>query len=294
MNCRSKLNIFSIGLALATWLLIIAGASVTSTGSGLAVPDWPLSYGQWFPRMAGGVLFEHGHRLIAGTVAGLTIVFAFCLWRFERRGWVLRLGYFSVLVVLLQALLGGLTVLYSLPPVISIAHAILGQTFFCLVVSLALFTSPEWQADKDRAVGTPGQIELFSILSGISVLVLYCQLVAGARLRHGGGTGALNLHIGGAVCVVAALLTLFLIVQTWFSRHKPFVRLTQAQVGLLIMQINLGLASLFPYKLGWLLSLPGIYPAILSVHVAVGAGLLALTLILALLAWQLRHPFSCI
>src|SRR4051812_368390 len=98
-------------LAGATVLLLCAGALVTSTGSGLAVPDWPLSYGTLFPQMAGGVLYEHGHRLIAGLVAILTVVqFGWCV-RTEPRRWVKKLSGFALAAVLLQAALGGLTVL---------------------------------------------------------------------------------------------------------------------------------------------------------------------------------------
>src|SRR5579864_7269935 len=102
---------------------------VTSTGSALAVPDWPLSNGQFFPRLEGGVFFEHGHRMIAGTVAILTLILAIWLWREEPRPGVRRLGWWAVAIIVGQALLGGITVLYRLPAPVSIAHASLGQIF---------------------------------------------------------------------------------------------------------------------------------------------------------------------
>src|SRR4051794_36731627 len=82
----------AFGLAGMTVLLLFAGALVTGTGSGLAVPDWPLSFGQFFPPMVGGVLYEHGHRLIAGTVALSTFGLVFLFLSRERRLWVRRMA----------------------------------------------------------------------------------------------------------------------------------------------------------------------------------------------------------
>ncbi len=101
---------------------------MTSTGSGLAVPDWPTTYG-WsmftFPldKMVGGIRYEHGHRLIASSVGMLTIVLTVWLWFVERRRWLRRLGVAALAAVCAQGLLGGLTVLFFLPAPISIAHA---------------------------------------------------------------------------------------------------------------------------------------------------------------------------
>src|SRR5882762_6709178 len=132
----------------ATLMLLFVGGLVTSTGSGLAVPDWPLSFGQVFPPMVGGVLFEHGHRLAATAVGCLTVVLA--LWTVvgDARASVRALGLLALLAVVLQGLLGGITVLYKLPLAVSVTHAYLAQTFFCLTVTLALVTSPAWSAPR--------------------------------------------------------------------------------------------------------------------------------------------------
>src|SRR6266513_6044326 len=103
-------------VACATLLLIIAGALVTSNDAGLSVPDWPTSFGSFgMPRMVGGVKYEHGHRMIAGSVGLLTIILALWLWKAEERKWVRRLGGLAVLTIVAQALLGGITVLFYLP-----------------------------------------------------------------------------------------------------------------------------------------------------------------------------------
>src|SRR6185295_13406428 len=143
---------YAVVCACATALLLVAGGLVTSTGSGLAVPDWPLSFGMVFPPMVGGILFEHGHRMVAGTVAILMLVLAVWLGLREPRRWVRVLGYAAMGTIVAQAVLGGVTVLLLLPPAVSASHACLAQTFFCLTVTIALVTSPRW-AGAGAAVG---------------------------------------------------------------------------------------------------------------------------------------------
>lgn len=170
--------------SICTLILLAAGALVTSTGSGLAVPDWPLSFGQFFPPMVGGVLYEHGHRLIAGFVAFLTLAQCAVILKWERRGWVKKLALLAVGLVLTQALLGGLTVLFQLPKPISIAHACLGQTYFCTSVVLAMVTSSLWevrlQAKSDNSF-FPVRWMAFLVVIGF-----FTQLLLGATMRHFG------------------------------------------------------------------------------------------------------------
>src|SRR5438046_2833311 len=143
------LHRFATFVAGCTVLLLLAGSLVTSTGSGLSVPDWPTSYG-WnmftFPpsMWVGGIVYEHGHRLIASTVGFFTILLAVWLWRGETRRWMRLLGLAALVLVVLQGLLGGLTVRYFLPAPVSIAHAAVAEIFFCLTVAIALFTSDRW------------------------------------------------------------------------------------------------------------------------------------------------------
>src|SRR5437868_9370081 len=138
----------------STVLLLLAGSLVTSTGSGLSVPDWPTTYG-WnlftFPpsKWVGGILYEHGHRLIASGVGFLTIVLAAWLWLTEPRRWMRGLGIAALATVIAQGVLGGLTVLFFLPAAVSTAHAGQAEIFLCLTVAIALFTSPNWIADYD-------------------------------------------------------------------------------------------------------------------------------------------------
>ena len=144
------LNRFNRFLVFATFCLIIAGGLVTSTDSGLSVPDWPKSYGMWMPPMVGGVFYEHGHRMVASFVGFLTVIFTAWLWIKEPRKWVRVLGSIALAAVITQGVLGGLTVLYFLPTSISVAHATLAQSFFCLTVALSLFTSREWKQPQPK------------------------------------------------------------------------------------------------------------------------------------------------
>src|SRR5437899_11383751 len=128
--------------ATATFVLLFVGGLVTSTGSGLAVPDWPLSFGQVFPPRVGGVLFEHGHRLVATLVGCLTLLLALWLAIGEPRPMVRATGLLALFAVVLQGILGGVTVLYKLPLAVSVTHACLAQAFFCVAVAFALVTGP--------------------------------------------------------------------------------------------------------------------------------------------------------
>ena len=181
---RLLLHRYAIATAIATFLLLIAGGLVTSTDSGLAVPDWPLSYGMWFPPMVGGILYEHGHRMIAGVVGIMILVLAIWLRNVEPRRWVRWLGYSAFGAVILQALLGGVTVLLLLPPRVSIAHACLGQTVFCLVVGLAWCTTPGWSsALPQEGNWQPRMLAFLGV--GIALLTAL-QLLLGAIIRHTG------------------------------------------------------------------------------------------------------------
>lgn len=182
---RKSVHLFAVATACSTFLLIIAGGMVTSTGSGLAVPDWPLSYGQLMPPMVGGIFYEHGHRMIASFVGLLMLILAIVLWRTEERGWIRLLGFIGLAAVIIQGILGGLTVLFLLPTPISVSHATLAQTFFCITVSLAFFTSRWWMEKGDVAAdGILPQSTLNIVIA--AALSVYVQLILGALMRHTG------------------------------------------------------------------------------------------------------------
>src|SRR5215813_5978791 len=135
--------------ALATVPLLFIGGLVTSTGSGLAVPDWPTTFGEnmfLYPwsKMIGGIFYEHSHRLFGSLVGFLTILLAFSLWLGESRPSLRWLGIVALGAVIIQGILGGLRVVL-LQQTLAIIHACFAQAFFALIASLVLFTSTEWQ-----------------------------------------------------------------------------------------------------------------------------------------------------
>ena len=175
------LHRYAVLTSVATFFLVIAGGLVTSTGSGLAVPDWPLSYGQVMPPMVGGIFYEHGHRMVATLVGLLTTILAIWLWRSEDRRWVKVLGLIELLAVITQGVLGGLTVLFLLPTWLSVSHATLAQSFFCLTIVIALVTSPFWRRHHAPELPT---VKRTRVLAVATTAVVLLQLVLGALMRH--------------------------------------------------------------------------------------------------------------
>ena len=209
------LNRFTWFVCAAALLLICSGGMVTSRNVGLAVPDWPTTFGYNmflfpFSKWVGGILFEHTHRLIASAVGFLTIILATWLWRSEGRGWVRNLGLIALAGVILQGILGGLRVT-MLKDEIGIFHACVAQAFLALLVVIALVTTNFWRslaqtADslEGGAPATPGRDKFeqrlgsrelappFSLLhiatirniAAVVTLAIYVQLALGATMRH--------------------------------------------------------------------------------------------------------------
>jgi cytochrome c oxidase assembly protein subunit 15 len=293
------LHYYAAFVAASTALLIFAGGLVTSTGSGLAVPDWPTTYG-WFmftfpwDKWVGGIFYEHSHRLIASVVGFLIMMLAVWLWRVEPRAWVRRLGYVALGAVVIQGILGGITVLWFLPDPVSIAHAGLAQLVFCLTISIALVTSPGWQrgeAIDDRT------------LQGIAVattILIYAQILAGATMRHTDAglaipdfpwsfgqlvpptwTGAIAIHYTHRVgAVIVALLSLATAGHVLYH-HRAFGALRRPAmllIALVVVQITFGALTVLSRK----------QYVINSLHVVTGALVLATALVLTLRANRVR------
>lgn len=172
----AKLTCFS------TLFLIFMGGLVTSTGSGLSVPDWPLSYGTLFPPMVGGIVYEHSHRMVASVVGTLMLILAIWLTRSEKRRWVRNLGFVALGAVIAQGVLGGITVLFFLPKPVSILHGILAQTFFILTIIIAYSQSVE-RSYREEAGQRTYVAAICKLTLAVSALV-YVQLILGALMRH--------------------------------------------------------------------------------------------------------------
>jgi len=302
------LHVFALLTAAATAVLIFAGGLVTSTGSGLSVPDWPNSYG-WFmftfpiENWVGGIFYEHSHRLIASTVGFLILVLAFWLWRAEPRSWVRKLGFIARGAVITQGLLGGSTVLWYLPDPVSIAHASLAQIVFGLTTTIALVTSPGWRQRYATRGPTPDD-RLLQRVAMLTLAVVYTQIVVGATMRHTDAGLAIpdfpwmfghlipdrwdaKIAIHFAHRVGALVVTLMILATTGhvFAHHRRRVELRRPSIVLLALvalQVTLGALTV----------LSGKQYVINSLHVVTGACLLATTLVLTLRAHRARFGDS--
>ncbi len=279
----------------STVLLIAAGGMVTSTDSGLAVPDWPNTYG-WFmfafplEKMVGGIFYEHGHRMIASTVGFLTIVLAVWTWMVEPRRWMRRLGAIALAAVILQGILGGITVLFLLPAPVSIGHAGLAQLFFCITVSLALFTSPGWR----QPAQAPVDDLLLRRVALTTTILVYCQILIGATMRHieaglaipdfplafghlvppvwNAGIAVHFAHRIGAAVVTLAILATAGHVYYHHRARRELLRPAAVLTGLVLVQISLGALVIWT----------GLQPIVNTAHVVNGALVLATSLVLTL------------
>jgi heme a synthase len=270
-----------------TFLLIIAGALVTSNDAGLSVPDWPTSFGSLYkiPHLVGGVKFEHTHRMIAQLVGLLTIILSVWIWRVEKRRWMVKLGFAALGMVILQGILGGITVLHFLPPSVSSAHAALAQTFFCTTVLVVLFTGqsfiqevPEIELDNHR----PSLVTL----TLLSIFVLYVQLILGAMFRHHGMSWW--PHVLNAVTVCAVLTWTAIRALALYSKIEEVRRPAILILWLLVTQLCMGFVA-FQMRVAWGHdAVQPELPMVLSTvaHVAVGALLLATAVVLAVQVWR--------
>jgi heme a synthase len=245
------LNRFAILVACATFFLIIAGALVTSHDAGLATEDWPLSNGQVFPEMVGNLFWEHGHRMVATTVGMLTIVLMIYILVKEKRSWVRKLGVVALLAVIAQGLLGGITVKWLLPLPVSTAHATLAQLFFCITVSLAVFTSRSWIAAQPwpKALTEEKRNVPLRVLCTTALITIFLQLIIGATLRHSATwdqhlpTELILAHIGGAFAVTLALGAAAFNTLRRYKGQRFLTRPAAFALVLLGVQLLLGLAA---------------------------------------------------
>ncbi len=300
MKSGRWLHRFAVLVASCTLLLIFVGGLVTSTDSGLAVPDWPLSYGQFFPRMVGGILYEHGHRMVAALVGMLIVVLAVWLWKREPRRWLRLLGGLAVLAVICQGVLGGITVLLLLPPAVSVGHAALAEIVLCLTVTIALVTSAAWRdaVPSVEGGGTPS----LRTLTAVTTAAIYLQILIGALMRHTGSglaipdfplsfghmippvfTRQIAVHFAHRVgAVVVSVLIVWTAIRILRLRATERILRTQAYVLLcaLTIQLYLGAETIWSAK--------GVVPT--TLHVAGGAFTLATSLLTTLTARRVLSP----
>lgn len=286
-------------LVVLTLLLVTAGGMVTSTSSGLSVPDWPTTYGYSmfsFPleQMVGGIFYEHGHRLIGSGVGFLTIGLVIFIWLVDHRRWMRRLALAALATVIVQGVLGGLTVLLLLPTSISIGHAGLAQLFFCLTVAIAVFTSRGWRKPSREPVNDGRLRRTMTIVT----VAIYAQILLGATMRHLGAGLAIPdfplafggllppawpppvaIHFAHRVGAVAVSVVAFAAAIAVWRRHSGRPELKRPALLLVLAitaQVTLGAFVVLTLK----------QPLINTLHVAVGAIVLGTALVLTLRTYQ--------
>lgn len=337
---------FSVLVAVCTFLLIVAGATVTSHRAGLSVPDWPTTYDQnmfSYPpsQWDGGIFYEHGHRLIASVVGMLTLILM--LWLLPAKGqrvagltgvagtlvlglfvmatdqglmhriaafaamgtaflavaaWLVptasvdpvgrRLGILALIMVIAQGGLGGLTVLKSLPALVSVGHAALAQAFLALTIAIVMITSRRW---NDAPVHHD-KSHLFRMLAVGTTIAIYVQLLLGATVRHANHNHALYLHIAVAMIVAIACISLSMSVLSSIKR-RDFVVPAATLGGLIFVQLFVGVFT-------WAFRAPKGIPEegidrslsvvqlwLPTIHLGIGALILACSVILTIKFYRL-------
>lgn len=271
----------------ATFCLLVAGAAVTSNDAGLAVVDWPSSLGFFNPLaihlrglMHGLVAFEHGHREIGMVVGLLTIVH--CLWLRRAGGTPLlrRLGVVLLVLVCIQGGLGGLTVKLKLPPVVSILHGMVAQTFFCLSIATAWLLAREQSPAAGPAGAPTDEARRLVSRSRLAFAAIYLQLLLGAIVRHtvakwrvptfGDLPVVLHMTFALVVLLVVALLVATLAASTEADAR---VRRSGFLLGALVLaQLALGILSVATRT----------DPLVTVLHVITGAAILGTALVAVL------------
>lgn len=266
----------------ATYLLVLVGGLVHSKGASLACPDWPLCYGMFFPPMRGNILYEHGHRLIAATVGMLTAFMACVVWKKERHS-LRPLAILAVVAVLVQIVLGGLTVIFLLPDLISTAHLAVGSAFFSTLVILCVRTAP-------NAVEHLTEIDSRSrrlILAATAITFL--QMVVGALVRHTGSglacpdipycrgewlppvnspSGLHMIHRYGALAAIASTALAYIVCR----KFSALRRWSALAVALAVGQILVGIFSVrTELSIGWVMAHLAIAELILMCLVVLSA-----------------------
>jgi heme a synthase len=301
------LHYYGIALSICTFLLLFAGGMVTSTNSGLSVPDWPTTFGQnmfLFPpsMMKGGIFYEHGHRLFASLVGFLTIGNCLAFLFLEKRKWLKWTGFIALVLVVIQGVLGGMTVRYKLPMPVSAAHACTAELFFAVTLLMAFATSRPWIRSPSPRFRLDSPEQALSLAFCIAV---FLQIMVGAVMRHSYAGLAiptfpmaygqfippfwnfgivvhfLHTRVGATILV---LLGGGLIYSVFASK-----RLSGAIKGLAGM---LGMALIAQCLLGMVTIWTGKAPVPTTFHLSMGALVFATGLLLLLAIYRFRKPAS--
>ena len=250
-------------LVCATFPLIGVGSLVTTYGAGMAVPDWPTTYGynlflypwQTWISAPFDLFVEHGHRLFGALVGMLTIALTLVIWYRDPRGWVKGLAIAALGLVIFQGLLGGARVRLN-ERFLAMAHGSTAPLFFSLSVALAAVTSKCWRQAPRLSVRDKKRLHAVGRLGVLCTAFAYFQLVLGAQVRHVPATssfGFFRVVVFAHIAMAAVLLVHVALLAARTVRWKPPMairRLSVLTVMLLVAQVILGLAT-WVMKYSW-------------------------------------------
>ena len=295
--------VFAITATLTTLVLLFAGGLVTSTRTGMSVPDWPSTYGSnmfLFPlqKMTGGIFFEHSHRLLGSLVGLLTLCLSIHLALVEKRGWVKLMGFAALAMVIIQGILGGVRVTDNLI-LLAFVHGVLGQAVFAMLVAISAVVSTRWRSDAAPLAvkSAAGELQITRVLVGL----LLIQITLGSVLRHMGKQTMLHIAMAIVIVVMAAIIGIR--ISASYPQLRPVSGLAKGLMFIAFTQLLLGFFALagrgIANKAGQLFSAtstelaanpPLIYIISTSTHQIIGALLLACSVLLACWATRMLVP----
>ena len=278
---------FSVFVVCWTIFLFVAGALVTSKDAALSVPDWPKSFGTWFPSLAmlgGGALFEHSHRVIAFILGLLVLTLAILIWRNEQRRWLRWFAIAAIGGIVAQALLGGQVVIRLLHYWLPVLHACFAQIMFAALVSIAVFTSHWWisQLPQLEDSGSPS----IRTLATLNAAAIYLQVILGAGFRH--QDIPIWPHMAGAIVVLGMVVWTAIALRKRFGNSPALSRARALLHAIFGTQFLLGLAAYWSRRSTADAPQPmAVMVWFTVIHTVVGAILFAFSILIVLICFRL-------
>jgi cytochrome c oxidase assembly protein subunit 15 len=270
-----------------TVLLFVAGALVTSNDAALSVPDWPKSFGTWFPSLSmleGGAFFEHSHRVIASVLGVLTLILVIWIWVKDNRRWLRWFGVIAIGGIVVQAILGGEVVRQLLHYWLPVLHACFGQIMFGALLAMAVFTSRWWMTDRPQLadVGSPS-IHAVTIANAE---VIFLQVVLGAGFRH--QEIPVWPHIVGAFAVLGMVIWTALVLRKRFGNSPELSRVRILLHAIFGIQFLLGFGAYWSRLATIGAARPMPVMVLLTVtHTVIGAILFAFSILIVLMCFRI-------